>query len=153
MSTAYYQREEIAAAIALARTNAHTHRVVPVYLPGALPSSDRVPYGLRLKHGISLRGDSDFESAARRLLDLLTTLGGHSTRIESHVDEQPSDPHRYQEIGELIDRFFQPISARLRRDTVIWEGIKRDKDRPYDLKYRMAYDSNLSKSYQITRRL
>src|SRR5262245_55626966 len=50
---AYYQREEIVAAIALARSKGD-HRVVPVYINSEAASSDAVPYGLRLKHGITL---------------------------------------------------------------------------------------------------
>lgn len=53
---AYYQREEIAAAIDLARRNNKQHRVVPIYLDGWPIDESPIPYGLRLKHGIALSG-------------------------------------------------------------------------------------------------
>lgn len=49
---AYYQREEIAAAIALSRDERYRHRVVPVYLDGSPISPDAIPYGLRVLQGI-----------------------------------------------------------------------------------------------------
>src|SRR5271154_3944454 len=53
-SDAFYEREEIAAAIALARRDPEGHRVVPVYLD----TSAEVPYGLRLKH--SMHGSAKY---------------------------------------------------------------------------------------------
>lgn len=72
---AYYQREEVAAAIALARENRDRHRVVPLYL-GVDPERAEVPYGLRLKHGLSIGGSIDLTQAAARLLDLRRKLDG-----------------------------------------------------------------------------
>jgi hypothetical protein len=68
--SAYYQREEIAAAIAQAREE--LHRVVPVYLRA--PEMQRVPYGLRLKHGIHMKGPEDVGLVANRLLSLVDEL-------------------------------------------------------------------------------
>ncbi len=68
---AYYQREEIAAAIDLARR--HGRRVVPVYLPGS--DRDAVPYGLRLKHGLTVEDAGDLQPVAERLHSLLDDLG------------------------------------------------------------------------------
>lgn len=68
--SAYYQREEIAAAIAKAREEAH--RVVPVYLQAA--EMQRVPYGLRIKHGIHMEGSEDVGLVANRLLSLIDEL-------------------------------------------------------------------------------
>ena len=51
---AYYQREEIAAAIKMARMDSTSHRVVPIYLDERPTDESAVPYGLRLKHGISV---------------------------------------------------------------------------------------------------
>src|SRR3954451_4285646 len=50
---AYYERDEIAAAIALARENENRHRVIPIFLD----DDAKPPYGLGLKHG--LRVDAD----------------------------------------------------------------------------------------------
>lgn len=70
-SAAYYEREEIAAAIALARRNESKHRVVPVYVgeQGDTTELD-VPYGLRLKHSADLR-KSDVVSVVKSLIDCL----------------------------------------------------------------------------------
>jgi hypothetical protein len=66
---AYYQREEIAAAIALAQSD-KGHRVVPIYLSSEAASSDSVPYGLRLKHSATLSGSYGLGELTNTLLDL-----------------------------------------------------------------------------------
>jgi hypothetical protein len=71
---AYYQREEIAAAIALARANAAQHRVVPVFLDRHAHSNDSLPYGLRLKHGLVLSDKLSLKAVGTQLLDLLSHL-------------------------------------------------------------------------------
>ena len=71
---AYYQREEVAAAISFAREDPNSHRVVPIYID--TQSNDQcVPYGLRLKHGIVIDDNCSLADAARRLLDLKHVLG------------------------------------------------------------------------------
>jgi hypothetical protein len=60
---AYYEREEVAAAIAMARRPEQEHRVVPVWLDGE--PGDVVPYGLRLKHGLSGAADAVAEALVR----------------------------------------------------------------------------------------
>ena len=75
VNKSYYQREEIAAAIALARDDDRLHRVVPLYLPEVAESSASVPYGLRLKHSIRLTQDEDLRVAAEQLLSLLASVG------------------------------------------------------------------------------
>ena len=69
---AFYQREEIAAAIQMARANPQSHRVVPVYLDAA--SGAQPPYGLTLKHGVSLEPSSDFVGLAEQLVGLVGEL-------------------------------------------------------------------------------
>ena len=77
---AYYQREEIAAAIQMAREDPNTHRVVPIYV-GAKPFAPaEIPYGLRLKHGLSVRSPNDFPAACERLLETL--------RMMKHYEEK-----------------------------------------------------------------
>jgi len=51
---AYYQREEIVVAIEMARDEQRSHRVVPIYVGGYAAIAASLPYGLRLKHAISL---------------------------------------------------------------------------------------------------
>jgi tetratricopeptide (TPR) repeat protein len=72
----FYQREEIARAIDMARQG--SHRVVPLWLPG----TDRhaVPYGLRIKHGLAVGDTGDLTEVARKLLEGL--------------DSEPAAPRR-----------------------------------------------------------
>ena len=63
---AFYEREEIAAAIDLARKDPEGHRVVPVYLD----SSAKTPYGLRLKHSMRVSATYPLETVAMELLKL-----------------------------------------------------------------------------------
>lgn len=113
---AYYEREEIAAAIALAREAKGKHRVVPLYLDSTEEASQAAPYGLRLKHALRLSDTFTLPDAARELLALLERLrqtsrekgdapaavppapperdgygilerSGARQRIESHIDQ------------------------------------------------------------------
>lgn len=65
---AWYQREEIAAAIELARREGQ--RVVPVYLDGIEP-----PYGLRGVHGLHERDPDRIAVALREMMDELEARG------------------------------------------------------------------------------
>lgn len=69
---AYYQREEIAAAISMAREDKESHRVVPVYLEEI--SANEVPYGLRIKHGLSVVRNGGFAGVSNQLDNLLKRL-------------------------------------------------------------------------------
>lgn len=70
---AYYQREEIAAAIDMARKDSEKHRVVPVYIDEQASASN-VPYGLRLKHSLSVPQLGGYSPVAENLLKLLAQL-------------------------------------------------------------------------------
>lgn len=84
-SDAFYQREEIAEAIALARNGRHV--VVPLYV-GA---DDRVvnpPYGLRVKHGLFIEeADADLGSIAERLIELLAEISRPGDAIDNSAEE------------------------------------------------------------------
>lgn len=69
---AFYEREEIAAAIRMARTDPSAHRVVPVYLDAA--SAAEPPYGLTVKHGVRVDDDGELLPVADRLVALLADL-------------------------------------------------------------------------------
>ncbi len=69
---AFYQREEIAAAIQMARNDPQSHRVVPIYLDAE--SAARPPYGLTIKHGVRLEQGDDLTAIAPRLVDLVREL-------------------------------------------------------------------------------
>lgn len=64
--SAYYQQEEIAAAIDLSRHAGSPHQVVPIFLDG-LAEDSRLPYGLRLKQGISVPEAGSMAQVAQRL--------------------------------------------------------------------------------------
>jgi hypothetical protein len=88
---AYYQREEIAASVALARSGGG-HRVVPVYLDKEAAQSDSIPYGLRLKHGITLSDEVDVFNVWESLVTLKSQLQNESeTEIELARRRQVSD--------------------------------------------------------------
>jgi hypothetical protein len=71
---AYYQREEIAVAIALARSESE-HRVVPIYLNEEAAEAESVPYGLRLKHGLTLSDSFGLDELCKALRQLGSRLG------------------------------------------------------------------------------
>jgi TIR domain len=72
---AYYARTEIATGIALARENADSHRVVPVYLDEMRPSAGWDLYGLSLKHGFQVTNVGGTKEVADRLRRMLDTSG------------------------------------------------------------------------------
>ena len=72
----YYQREEIAAALAMARASQDSHRVVPVYLEDVSDGYNLLPYGLRIKHGIYFSKEGSIEGVANALLKLLEKTNG-----------------------------------------------------------------------------
>jgi hypothetical protein len=80
---AYYQREEIAAAITLAREDPHSHRVVPVFLGSRSENRSNVPYGLRLKHGLTVSNQSDLDEAAHRLIALLHDVESAASSVSA----------------------------------------------------------------------
>lgn len=61
----FYQREEIARAIDMARQG--SHRVVPLWLSGT--DWHAVPYGLRIKQGLAVGDTGDLTEVARKLLE------------------------------------------------------------------------------------
>jgi len=65
----YYQREEMAGALALARRPGG-HRVLSVFVAENVDELD-VPYGLRLRHGILLRDRAEAPQVAQEVLKAL----------------------------------------------------------------------------------
>jgi DNA-binding beta-propeller fold protein YncE len=90
---AYYQREEIAAAIALTREDAEKHRVVPVFLDRKAGTNKEVPYGLRLKHGLTVSQNSPLKVVAETLINLLYDLTAQARGIQpGWTTRSPSAP-------------------------------------------------------------
>jgi serine/threonine protein kinase len=69
---AYYAREEIASAIRRAREAPSEHRVVPIFLDKE--SSRNPPYGLALRQGVALHGDSTYEAISEILEQLVQKM-------------------------------------------------------------------------------
>ncbi|QDU11369.1 toll/interleukin-1 receptor domain-containing protein [Gimesia aquarii] len=80
---AYYQREEIAAAIAYARKNPNGHRIIPIYLDDECRESNEIPYGLRLKHSLIISENCTIQTAISKLIEVLKFL--------KNVDKKISD--------------------------------------------------------------
>lgn len=117
---AYYQREEIAAAIALARETPGQHRVVPIYLDSSAAASESVPYGLRLKNGLTLSSTVDIEKVSDLLLDLLSKLKGEIVNASQEADEDhqtsATDLKYYVYVSpSKIDMLFSQMPRTLRR--------------------------------------
>jgi hypothetical protein len=93
--SAFYQREEVAAAVAMSRSAPERHRVVPLLL-GERPRAD-LPYGLLVKAGLVVGNSLSLEDAAARLLDLATLaeasaaeMPGSSARASAQRNRVPS---------------------------------------------------------------
>lgn len=75
----YYDKEEVAAAIALHRSSGGAHRVVPVYLEP--PSATvPVPYGLRRLHALDVQKLGGLKAAAQEVERTFAVLGGQLVR-------------------------------------------------------------------------
>jgi len=85
---AYYQREEIAAAIDMARKNKDTHRVVPLYWKDQPDAQPDVHYGLRLKHGLFASGPDELPQVAERLITLRQKLAQRDKQVAAIVQTQ-----------------------------------------------------------------
>jgi hypothetical protein len=87
---AYYEREEIAAAIDLARRDKQAHRVVPIYLDDSPAVQQNIPYGLRLKHGLMVSAAEGLTVVAEQLIGLLDRLKGGEIRTQKLMDSSRS---------------------------------------------------------------
>jgi hypothetical protein len=99
---AFYEREEIAAAIELAREKVGAHRVVPVYLAGRPPKD--VPYGLRQKHALVVTDGMPVEEIAGQLLDLHRILTADEPARRPELPLRPT--HSSHTIRDLVDQVF-----------------------------------------------
>ncbi len=84
---AYYQREEIAAAIDIARHDPGDHRVVPIYLDGQPNDRSSIPFGLRLKHGLAWVDSGGAAGVAKRLCaSLLAAPAPERSDIDRQIE-------------------------------------------------------------------
>lgn len=86
---AYYQREEIAAAIALAREDKTKHRVIPIFLQDEHYAKTKPPYGLGLKNGIKVSDIGELPIVASKLKQLVKRLNQETVKTGSY-DERSS---------------------------------------------------------------
>jgi hypothetical protein len=117
---AYYQREEIANAVNMARRDGKAHRVVPVYLGDAVDVEGEVPFGLRLKHGLTLSGGAQYPEVARSLLALLQRLkaaepGGAGDQTHPHIGLEVPGSVLKDDSAVYLERPCDLITARIRR--------------------------------------
>src|SRR5688572_1121497 len=105
-TSAYYQREEIAAAIALARSNRTRHRVVPIYLDKDAPNKLGVPYGLRLKHSLYITNDHTLIACSKELLQLVQRL-----KKDTDAKEDSSEEYDGQSLKASKTRWVLVLSA------------------------------------------
>ena len=89
--SAYYLKEEIGAAVDLARRDETRHRVVPIYLSREAAESENIPYGLRRLHSLFLEHPRDIPDAAEKLLQLLRDIENPGQPGETAVPV-PSKP-------------------------------------------------------------
>ncbi len=117
-SRAFYQRDEIATAISLARDSATGHRVVPLFLGSATQKNEGIPYGLRVKHGLVVDQESAMDTAAMRLRDLLLEIGtshgrepildaGQSEGIDAVTDSVDPWAHHANRSIQRLERLAQ----------------------------------------------
>jgi hypothetical protein len=114
---AYYQREEIAAAIQMAREDPEAHRVIPVFLEEQLSTSSQVPYGLRMKHGLQLSPSKNFENIALQLLSALNKQRGQIIIYDGRKNDVAFD------FKGRADSFWTGKGSDSRRTSPIGEGV------------------------------
>ena len=134
-TAAYYQREEVAAAIALAREDRNSHRVVPIYT-GTTSEDMRIPYGLRLKHGITLGDGCSLADAAAKLLDLRRSITDRGSNLQSDASaraavKRPSRPRERITLLRWLGRIPDDFDAYF---LALWQaGLGKERIAPEDV--------------------
>lgn len=112
VDSAYYLREEIAAAIAYQRADPAGHRLIPVYLDG-LPAPHDVPYGLRVRHALDA-ARLGLEGVVEELRRVAAELEGRPV-VLIPAAPAPSVPRLdlYEALCHLIDGQFTDVLFRI----------------------------------------
>lgn len=111
---AFYQQEEIATAIDMARKDSTKHRVVPVYLDTA--PSDRVPYGLRRLQGLKVSGSVTLRQVADRLLTLLRDVGRWTpASAGGPIHLPPAEGKSPATVSSMLDKQYRALQESLAR--------------------------------------
>lgn len=106
---AYYQRDEIAVAIQMARNLTQKHRVIPIFVPGY--NKDKVPNGLTIIHSLTLSSESDIETAANELLETLRRIRKKGRKIKKVKDSDAS--YSLEEVLNVLDDLRETFKAQL----------------------------------------
>jgi hypothetical protein len=106
---AYYQREEIAVAIRMARNDSQKHRVIPIFMPGC--DKEKVPYGLTVIHSLTLNSESEMGFAAERVLDALHKTRKKPRSIKNIEGVNASDS--LEKALETLNQAKEMLNARL----------------------------------------
>ncbi|HEV7762006.1 MAG TPA: TIR domain-containing protein [Acidimicrobiales bacterium] len=88
---AYYERDEVAAAVSYARASPDSHRVVPLIYDSGGTAPPLMPYGLRLKHAISVGGEKETARAAHAIFETLTVMRA-TRRVATETVQPPEQP-------------------------------------------------------------
>lgn len=115
---AYYEREEIAAAISMARRDEAIHRVIPIYLDDPDQPDSQIPYGLRLKQGITISSSLTLRDAARLILEQLPNLKVAMAAADASISRSqsgvsPADPVAGKPARFAPSYSFQKVNRRL----------------------------------------
>ena len=117
----------------MAREDQSKHRVVPVYLDGVTADRDHVPYGLRVKHGLTANKDDGLALVAQQLLELLVKLTGRPIATDENetrsAETQPE--HRRAPGGPALDQDVElscSANSRIRRGRHPVHGVVLVKD-------------------------
>ncbi len=86
---AYYAREEIAKAVVLTRAQPDMHKLIPVFIGEVSP--ENIPYGLRLKQGISITS-TNLKEVKKQLSSLITETPLRNEEAQHYLSNFPRGP-------------------------------------------------------------
>ena len=132
--SAYYQREEIARAIANSRNKPDEHRTIPIYLDEV--STTNMPYGLQIKQGLFLNKKKGLEHIAETLKKeymsskfyLYNENGVHSKNKSKKTTD--ANFNHYSNQNKMLRHVKNQLCI---KDSVIWIDI--DKFTTFNAKY------------------
>ena len=102
--------------------NEELHRVVPVYLDDEIAGSSSVPYGLRLKHGITTSDEPGLDGVADRLLELLEQLRADA-RVPQLVPSSDLAQSKKKKPEDDLESNQTALSEDLRSSFERWESL------------------------------
>lgn len=110
--SAYYLREEIAAAIAYQRRDPTEHRLIAVYLDGVSSDPAKIPYGLRIAHTLDA-ARLGWDGVAAELKAIAAKLG--QPEIPAALPTEPAPVNRiavFDALCKLLPAQFEVVLFR-----------------------------------------